>query len=100
MVILNLYRITFHAVVVLVPEHDFLFTSTSTYCVLIMRNITLYSVDTHLPTLLCFNFFVRNFVIETNGSRILEKFCRNSEAIWSLPSEFLPFSAETTMQGI
>ena len=32
MVILNLYGIPFHAVVVLGPEHDFLFKSTSTYC--------------------------------------------------------------------
>ena len=31
-VILNLYGITFHPVVVLEPEHDFLFKSTSTYC--------------------------------------------------------------------
>ena len=32
MVILNLYRIPFHAVVVLGSEHDFLFKSTSTHC--------------------------------------------------------------------
>ena len=32
MVILNLYGIPFHAVVVLGPEHDFLFKSTLTYC--------------------------------------------------------------------
>ena len=31
-VILNLYGITFHPVVVLGPEHDFLFKSASTYC--------------------------------------------------------------------
>ena len=31
-VILNLYRVTFHAVVVFGPEHDFLFKSASTYC--------------------------------------------------------------------
>ena len=30
--ILNLCRITFHPVVVLGPEHDFLFKSASTYC--------------------------------------------------------------------
>ena len=34
MVILKIYQIPFHAVVVLGPEHDFLFKSTSTYCVL------------------------------------------------------------------
>ena len=34
MVILNLYGIPFRAVVVLGPEHDFLFKSISTYCVL------------------------------------------------------------------
>ena len=33
MVILNLQGITFHPVVVLGTEHDFLFKSTSTYCV-------------------------------------------------------------------
>ena len=32
MVILNLYGIPFHAVVVVSPEHDFLFKSDSTYC--------------------------------------------------------------------
>jgi hypothetical protein len=31
-VILNLYGITFHPVVVLGPEHDFLFKPASTYC--------------------------------------------------------------------
>ena len=35
MVILNLYRIPFHAVVVLDSEHDFLFKSTSTHCVIL-----------------------------------------------------------------
>ena len=30
--ILNLFGITFHPVVVLGPEHDFLFKSASTYC--------------------------------------------------------------------
>ena len=32
MVTLNLYGIPFHAVVVVSPEHDFLFKSDSTYC--------------------------------------------------------------------
>ena len=31
-VILDLYRIFFHAVVVFGPEHEFLFKSASTYC--------------------------------------------------------------------
>ena len=30
--ILDLYRILFHAVVIFGPEHDFLFKSASTYC--------------------------------------------------------------------
>ena len=32
MVILDLHRILFHAVVIFGPEHDFLFKSASTYC--------------------------------------------------------------------
>ena len=40
MVILNLYGVPFHAVVVLGPEHDFLFKSTSTHCAL-WKSITL-----------------------------------------------------------
>ena len=31
--ILDLYRILFHAVVIFGPEHDFLFKSASSYCV-------------------------------------------------------------------
>ena len=43
MVILNLYRISFHTVVVLGPEHDFLFKSTSPHCVsVIVRGLRLF----------------------------------------------------------
>ena len=36
-VIVDLYRILFHAVVIFGPEHDFLFKSASTYCELSKR---------------------------------------------------------------
>ena len=46
-VILDLYRILFHAVVIFGPEHDFLFKSASTYCELSKRYFVMFgSVST------------------------------------------------------
>ena len=39
--ILDLYRILFHAVVIFGLEHDFLFKSTSTYCAKVLQNFSL-----------------------------------------------------------
>ena len=44
-VILDLYRILFHAVVIFGPEHDFLFKSASTYCALLLLCLALHAIS-------------------------------------------------------
>ena len=96
MVILNLYGIPFHAVVVFRPEHDFLFKSASSYCVVsLLTSIILLPIYGVLPPVVLTTFslplalsmsstldFVPPIVMEMHGNLSLN--CSNNEGFLSV----------------